>query len=68
MRRAPDGARLKVWRCVRVVLEAEVRATSERERRERANSNGDSLDQLHGTSPLSPPPVGVRCPTRGNSK
>ena len=34
----------------RLVLETEMCATSERERRQRANRNGEPLDQLHGTS------------------
>jgi hypothetical protein len=35
---------------VPAVLEAEVCATSERKRRQRANRHRDPLDQLHGTS------------------
>jgi hypothetical protein len=34
----------------RLVLETEMCATSERKRRQRANRNGEPLDQLHGTS------------------
>jgi len=33
-----------------LVLETEMCATSERKRRQRANRNGEPLDQLHGTS------------------
>ena len=42
----------------RLVLETEVCATSER-RRQRANRNGEPLDQLHGTSL----PSRASCPT-----
>jgi hypothetical protein len=45
--------------CRRLVLETEMCATSERKRRQRANRNGEPLDQLHGTS--SPPRAS--CPT-----
>ena len=34
----------------RLVLETEMCATSERKRRQRANRDGEPLDQLHGTS------------------
>jgi hypothetical protein len=37
----------------RLVLEAEMCATSERKRCQRANRNGEPLDQLHGTSLLA---------------
>jgi hypothetical protein len=37
----------------RVMLEAEMCTTGQRKRRQRANRDGDPLDQLHGTS--SPP-------------
>jgi hypothetical protein len=41
-------------------LEAEMCATGERERRQRADRNSDSLDQLHGTSL----PASLGCPSQ----